>query len=311
MMEKSEVVKTRSYVGQAKASRSAVLFSPYAGNVRKADMKTGTVVHRDEVVAEIYSESVRSAYDMAQATLRQAEDGYSRVSQVYEKGGIADIRMKEVETSLAKARAEAAAASDALASCMVRSPFDGVVSNVFVHQGMDVTVMEPLMKIVDPYSIEIVFSVPEGELSEIVPGMSALVDIPALDKTGIHAEVMTKGVEASPVSYTYECTLKLSHAVAGLSPGMICKVALGKDMLPNYIVPASLVHTDRKGRYVWTVWDGTVHKTYVVTDGFAGNGVIVTDGLSAGEQVISEGFRKVSSGMKVNVLSDVRQTQEP
>ena len=301
VMEKSPDFRIRSYVGQAKASRSAVLYSPYPGRLVSLDARKGNRVGRVEVVAEIYSESVRSSYDMSQAVLRQAEDGYERVLKVYEKGGVSEVRLKEVETSLAKARAGAAAAGDALESCLIRAPFDGVVSDVFAHQGTEVTAVEPLLKIVDASAPEIAFQVPEGELSGIIEGASALVDIPALDREGLPAKVVSKGVEASPVSHTYECSLRLSESLPGLAPGMVCKVALVSDLVPNHVVPAELVHTDRDGRYVWTVRDGVVHKRRVVIGGYAGSGVIITEGLENGEQVISEGFRKVSSGMKVKV----------
>lgn len=300
-MSKSTDMRTRSYVGQAKASKSATLISPYPGTLRTLDVSVGEHVSEGDVLAEVHSESVKSVYDMSRAALEQAEDGYARVRQVKEKGGVPDVRFKEVEADLAKARAAASAAEDAVKSGTITAPFDGVVSRIHTHQGAETVLHAPLMRIIDPMSVEIEFSIPEGELSEIYEGMPAEVDIPALNVEGAEAEVKIKGVEASPVTHTYECSLKLLHPVDGLAPGMVCKVALGKDMQPDYIVPAHIVQTDRNGRYVWTVEDGTVRKTYVVTGGFAGNGVIVTDGLSDGTQVIREGFRKVSSGMKVRV----------
>lgn len=300
-MQKSTDMRTRSYVGQAKSSRSAILHSPYPGTLQELHTSVGEHVSGEDILAEIYSESVKSASDMAQAALGQAEDGYARATEVYGKGGITPVKYKEVETELAKAKAAASAAKDALESGKIRAPFDGVVSSVYAHKGAETTLNGPLIKIIDPDSIEIGFSVPEGELSGIFTGMHAEVDIPALDMEGIPAEVKVKGVEASPVSHTYECTLKLLQSIVSLAPGMVCKVILGKDMQPNYIVPAEVVHTDRNGRYVWTVKDDIVGKAYVAVGGFSGNGVIITDGLSDGDRVISEGFRKVSSGMKVRV----------
>lgn len=302
VMQKSTDIRTRSYVGQAKASRGVVLLSPYSGTLTMLEVRVGETVSTGDVVAEIYSESVRSAYAMAQATLRQAEDGYARIVKVHDRGGVPDAKMSEVEASLAKARAGAAAAKDALESCMVKAPFGGTVSGIYVHQGTDVTAAEPLLRIIDPADMEIEFSVPEGELSGISEGMQAVVDIPALDIEGADAVVVTKGIEASAVSHTYGCSLRLTGPVAGLASGMVCKVTLHKDMNPDYIVPAQVVHTDRTGRYVWVLKDGTVRKVHVVTGGFSGNGVIISDGLSDGDKVIGEGFRKVSSGMKVKEL---------
>ena len=299
VMEKIPDVRVRTYVGQAAASQSVVIHSPYPGTLEKVHVKTGDPVRKGETVAEISSETVRSAYDMAMATLRQAEDAYVRVHKVHEAGGVPDIRMKEVETSLAKARAEASAAGNALESCKVKAPFDGVVSTIPIYQGSEVTALQPLARIIDVSRIEILFQVPEGELSSIRYGMSASADVPALGIEGIPAEVVAKGVEASPVSHTYECTLKIYGPVAGLAPGMVCKVSVGTDIRPGHMVPADAIHTDRDGRYVWTVRDGRVHKNHILTGGFSSDGIIVSEGLEDGDRVIVEGFRKVSSGMKV------------
>lgn len=303
-MHKSTDMRTRSYVGQAKASKSATLTAPYSGTVRNLEASVGEHVSEGDRLAEIHSESVKSAHDMTQATLRQAEDGYARITKA--KGTVTPLKLKEVETDLAKAKAAASAAEDALNSGNIKAPFDGIISAVYIHDGAETVLSQPLVKIISPSDIEIVFSVPEGELNEIYEGMSAEVDVPALNEEGIPAQITTKGVEASPVSHTYECTLKLMEPVDELAPGMVCKVALGKDMQPDYIVPARVIQTDRNGRYVWMVSNNVVQKAYVTVGGFAGNGVIVTDGLSDGDLVISEGFRKVSSGMKVEEVADMK-----
>lgn len=303
VMEKVPDVRVRTYVGQARASQSVTLLSPYSGTLTGLYIKEGDMVRKGEAVAEINSEPVRSAYEMALATLDQAEDGYARIQKVHQAGAVPDIKMKEVETSLAKARAEASAARNAMQSCIVKAPFDGFVSILHAYPDSEVTALEPLAKIVGSAITEIVFQVPEGELSGMIPGGQAYVDVPALGEDGIKAVIIAKGIEASPVSHTYECVLELSEPVRGFAPGMVCKVSLVSDMKPEYIVPAEVVHLDREGTYVWTVSDGTVSKTHIVTGGYAGNGVIVTEGLDDGSRVICEGFRKVSSGMKVKVVS--------
>lgn len=303
-MRKSTDMRTRSYVGQAKASKNVMLTAPYQGTVRNIEASVGEHVSEGDLLAVIYSESVKSAYDMAQAILRQAEDGYTRVMKA--KGTLTPMKYKEAETDLAKAKAAASAAEDVLNSGKITAPFDGVISAVYTQNGTETAIYAPLIKMISPDDMEIGFSVPEGELNEIYEGMDAEVDIPALNMEGVPAEVKIRGVESSPVSHTYECTLKLQHPVASLAPGMVCKVALGKDMQPNHIVPSNVIQTDRNGRYVWTVRNGTVNKVYVVVGGFSGNGVIVTEGLSDGDLVISEGFRKVSSGMKVEEVTDMK-----
>jgi len=85
---------------------------------------------------------------------------------------------------------------------------------------------------------------------------------------------------------------------------MVCKVMMDSDVLRGNIVPANVIQRDMNSTYVWTVKEGRVCRTDLVLDGFAGKGVLVKKGLSKGDLVIVEGFQKVSTGMKVKVISE-------
>lgn len=294
--------QVRSYVGEAVAASSVVLSAPYPGTLQKLNIKSGTTVSNNKVVAEIVSESVLSSYEIAHATLKQAEDGYERAKMVYQKGGLSEVKFVEIETALAKAKASASAAEDALEACKVRAPYSGMVSEVYVQKGVKLAIAQPIAKIIDASSLEVVFAVPETELPKIDKGQLATVDIPALDLFNISAEVVRKGFEANALSHTYQCALKLGEKVKGFAPGMICKIRLSGDTQTGNIIPAHIVQTDVHGRYVWTVSDGQVNKTRISTGGFSPRGIIVDEGLSAGDMVIIEGFQKVSTGMSVKVI---------
>lgn len=301
-MEPSANTQVRSYIGEVRSSRSIVLYAPYPGVLESMNVRVGDKVIDGALVAKINSESVRNSYDMSMATLRQAEDGYARIMKVRQGGGVPEVQVVEVETSLAKARSAAESAKHALAACDVKTPINGTVSEVFQFQGSEVSLAAPLARIVDEKSVEIIIPVPEAELKSVYVGGQAEVDIPALGLEDMPAKIIAKGVEADKLSHTYDCTLSLSSAVDALMPGMVCKVHLEGDAQCGYIVPAELVQTDRDGRYVWIVADGTVEKRKVTVSSFCGKGVVVSDGLNEGDMVISEGFQKVSTGMNVNVI---------
>ena len=127
-----------------------------------------------------------------------------------------------------------------------------------------------------------------------------MVDVPALGKENVPASIISKGIAASPLSHTYECSARTDDRIDGLMPGMVVKVSIDCGSAGNVTVPASVIRSDMEGRYVWTVSDdNTVCKTYVSTGGFSGKGVTILEGLSPGDRVISEGVQKVCTGMKV------------
>ena len=305
VMEVSETAAAgvNGYVGTAKAAKSAFVGCPFPGKLVGLNVSEGEKVEAGQVLAVIESQSVKSSYDMALATLKQAEDGYERVMKVHSSGSVPDVKMVEVQTQLAKARSAAEAAEKAMEDCRIKAPYDAVVSDIYVDPGMELGVMDKIARVVDISTVEIHFPVPENEIGGIAAGMTVRVEIPAIDAGVMSGKVVSKGVEASPLSHTYECTASLLSPLEGLMPGMVVKVYVDGSSGEGITVPASVIRTDISGRYVWTVSEnGIVDKKYVVTEGFSGQGVMISDGLSIGDKVIVEGVQKVCTGLKVRIV---------
>lgn len=292
----------RTYVGTVSPAKSAVISSTYPGTVTVVHVSQGDFVRKGELIAEIYSQSIVSSREMAHATLKQAEDGYARLSQVHGSGSVADVKMVEIETQLSKARAAAEAADKALEDCRIKAPFDGVIGETFIEQGVEVTAAAPVARLLDISSVEINFQVPENEISSIGKGSTFTVTVPAAGDMEFQASFKSKGIVASPFSHSYSCTAVPGGHASGLMPGMVCKISTAGGETAGIVIPASVIRTDMEGRYVWIAEGQTVEKRYVTTGGFAGKGVIILEGLSEGDLVISEGIQKVSSGMKVRVI---------
>ena len=292
-----------NYVGEVRASRTVVLSPRHNGQLTTFNLSQGDYVTKDQVVAQVESSTVIGAYEMSQATLKQAEDAYERLQKVHGTGSVSDVTMVDIQTQLSKARASATSAEQALEDCKVKSPFSGTVAKVYVTEGMEVSMGEPLAEIVDMSSLEIHIPVPETEIVNVKPGQRALMDVPALGLKGIQLKVVSKGVSASALSHTYSCILKPAGNISGLMPGMVSRVYMNKDSVSSITVPSSSIRTDMNGRYVWTVNDDyRVSKAYVTVDGFSGEGVIISSGLEMGDRLIVDGISKVSTGMKVNVI---------
>lgn len=310
-VEVSEGVLTKKYVGTAAPSKSVILSAGYSGTLENLNVSRGDRVRKGDRLAVVSSQNVLSMAESAEAALRRAEDGYDRARKVYEKGGIADVKMVEIETQLAQARAAAKASKAAVEDCTVKAPFDGTVSDVYVESGTEVSALSPLVKIYDISSMKISFSVPENEIGNIKSGDIAIVEVPALGTVSadgsrivrkFEAKVSEKGISGSAVSHSYECTLVPFGDCSGLMPGMVCKISLGSSR-EGYVLPSSLVRTDASGRYVWGLTGAnTVRKIYITTGDFVNRGVSVISGLEEDDLVITEGMQKVSTGMKVQIL---------
>ncbi len=296
----------RTYVGTVRPSKSTTLSARCPGTLASLRITEGQSVSKGDTLAVIESRSVTSALEMAEAKLDQARDGYERLSQVYESGSVPEVKMIEIKTDLAQAEAAVSIARQACDDLTILAPYDGVISDIFTDEGVSLIIEAPIARLVDIGSIEITIPVPENEIWTITVGAPATLSVPALGEGTIDCRVTKKGISASPLSHSYECTLEPVSSSPGLMPGMVSKVslpAMGPDGTSGTIViPASAIKTGTSGRYVWTVEDGLARRADITTGGFSSAGIIVTSGLVPGDRIIVSGAQKVSGGMKVNEI---------
>lgn len=296
----TESVNYKVYVGEVDASSSTIISAGHIGTLTSINVKQGATVKQGELLAEITSKNTIASYEMSQATLKQAEDGYERVKKVHESGTVADVKMIEIETQLAKARAAAKASEESMEECRLKAPFNGTISKIIAEEGVQVNPGTPILKLVDISTILIDIPVPEGEIGKLKIGQEALIDIPALDLCNLKAKIVSKGVTAEFPSHTYECRIAPLKQNPEILPGMVCKVRIHDiATIRSIIIPASSVEVDENGQYVWTVSNGKVEKTYVTVKGYQDKGVMISDGLDLGDSIIIQGAAKVSTGMSV------------
>lgn len=300
-VEYSEYAQKRNFVGTVKASAEVSVSAQFPGKLASVRVRQGDYVRAGETLAVVESQTIKSTYDMAQAALRQAEDAYKRLQQVDATNSVAEIQMVEMETKLKQARAQAEAAAKSLEDCQVKSPFDGVVGDVAASEGVELSLLQPILTVFDISSVEVHIAVPETEVINYSVGDTALIVVPALGDKRVMAVIATKGVSASVLSHSYDFTLRLLGDAGGMMPGMVTKVYVDDADVRSIVIPSAVIKMDAKGKYVWVVENGVVDKRYIEVEGFAGRGVVVSEGLKEGDVVITEGSRKVSTGMPVSV----------
>ena len=288
-----------SYVGKAEATGSAVITAPYAGTLLDIPVKQGQSVKKGQVLARVYSEQVNAAFDMARASLAQAQDGFERIQKLKEGGAVADVKVVEIETQLAQARAAQSAARQTLEEGILKAPFDGVIGEVYAQKGIRADVLQPLVQVLDRNGTYVRFPVPEAEILQLNPGMAVEIEVPALEKT-FQATLESKGVVGQPLSHAYDCLARVTDK--SLLPGMVCKVRVLMPSSSHILCPASAVRTGAEGRYVWCVEQGIVIRKDIVIGGYSGRNIIVESGLKEGDLLIVEGTRKVSGGMRVQTI---------
>ncbi len=290
------------YVGTVIPRRDARLASRHTGKITEVLVRQGARVAEGQPLVRIESQQLSAANDAAEASLRQAEDGLRRVQQVHQSGSVADVKLVDVETKVAQARATVAASRKSLDECIIRAPYAGIVAEINAEVGVETGIVEELVRIVDMSEAEIEIAVPEREINNVSIGDIACVEIQPLN-TRINAVVTEKSLIGSDLSHSYKCRLRLSHKPEGLMPGMISRVfMLNEAETRRMVIPADIIRMDNNGKYVWVINDENITEKRRVTLGnFIGKGVEVTSGLAFGDKVVTKGTLKISTGTKVKI----------
>lgn len=293
----------RNYVGTVEETFGSSLSFQMAGNVQKVLVSEGQRVSKGQLLAVLDQSTAKNMHDAALATLKQAQDGYDRLSALHGKGSLPEIKFVEIQTSLQQAQSAESIARKSLDDCNLYAPFNGVIADRSVEPGMNMMPGMSAFKLVTIDKVKVKASIPENEISQIKEGQTARVNVAALDHKIFEGKIKEKGVMANPLSHTYEIKVELNNPDKELMPGMVCEVLISTDTtISAFIMPNSAIQIlNGDEHFVWLAKDGIATQKLVTTGAITNQGVVITSGLTQGDKVIVEGNQKVSEGMKIEV----------
>lgn len=304
-VEFSESSYNSFYSGTVKEENVTALSFPVMGKVDRVYVGLGETVRQGQLLASIDDASVLSAYNAAKAALEQAEDAYKRMKELHEKGSLAEIKWIDVQSKYQQAKSMEEMAGKNLKDCKLYSPYSGVISSKTVEVGQNVAPGMPVFNIVGRQSMNVRISVPENEISKVVKGQKAVIVVPALDNMKLDGAVSEKGIQANPISRSYEVKIRIdkSSLQKEIMPGMVTEVYITEESdMQNVVIPAGVLQLDEDNNYfVWLNNSGKAEKRIVVCGDFTATGVNVRSGLKAGDEIIVEGQQKVSEGTLVSM----------
>lgn len=289
----------RSYVGHVTAATSLPLTYPLGGRITALYVRNGEHVTEGQLLAEVDSTEAKSLHTAAAAVLRQAEDASSRLRQVYDKGGVADVRWVEMETDLEKARQSEAIARKRLNDCRLTAPSAGVVSALDIHIGQTVLPGQPILTLLDLSSLEAEFSVPEQDVSTLQVGRVVRISVDAARTNALSGRITEKGLTGGAFAHAYTMHASINDG-AGLLPGMVCKVQVPAERTDGIIIPGACVSTTPQGPAVWIIKQNRAERRHIEVERYVSEGVLVSEGLVAGDTIVTGGYQKLYSGAEVS-----------
>ncbi|HTT62680.1 MAG TPA: efflux RND transporter periplasmic adaptor subunit [Bryobacteraceae bacterium] len=325
------VSRTISLPAEIQPYLSVALHAKVAGYVERILVDRGSVVKQGELLAELSApemtariaeaeskaQAAQSDKLQADAQLAAAESTYGRLRKAAETpGAVAGNEVvqaqKEVEAAqaLVHARAQASQAAaaavrsekDMEAYLKITAPFDGVVTDRYVHPGALVGPgPDPVLLMIQQIShLRLVVPVPEEDVGEMARGASVPFHVPAYPGRVYTGTVARISHALDPKTRTMPVELDVFNRDGTLAPGMYPDVAWPvRSTHPALFVPKTSVVTTTERTFVIRDRNGRAEWVDVKAGAAEGDSIEVRGELAAGDRVVRRATDELRDGMPI------------
>lgn len=327
----TEALTRRAFPGRARAGQKVNLSFRVTGPLIELPADVGDEFKTGDVVARIdpqdYLNTLGTAsgqLEAAQARAKKAEADYRRIQEIHKKDpgstsqATIDLARSVRDSSRASANSLTSAvkaAQDKVDYTTLHAPFAGVVVETYVENFETVIAKQPILRLLDPSSIEFVINVPENLIIYAPYVDNVVVTFDALPGVEIPATIKEMGREASQSTRTYPITLVMeqpdnAEILSGMAGSARVFARIPEEVeaagMQGMQVPATAIFAleDPQKSYVWVIDETskTLHSREVEIGQLTAYGVLILSGLSAGEWVVVKGVHSVKEGQVVRIM---------
>ena len=252
----------------------------------------------------------KSAVAQASARLEAANASLNRLKSLLSQGVAAPREVEDATRVQAEATAEleqAKSAVDAAAALAARTrvhaTFPGVVAKRFHNPGdfVEAAASDPVLRVINPAQLQVVASVPVGDLSRVVIGHIAEIRQPGHEDLET-MRVATKAAQVDPLTATADVRLTFAKPTS-LAAGTVVQIEIVGEEHKNVVVipSAALLEEDDEVFVMVAGADNKAHKYPVATGLSTPTLVEVTTGLKAGDRVIVRGQDGLPEGAAITI----------
>lgn len=300
----------KNFAGMSTADDMANLAFREPGQIIKVNVREGQSVKKGTLIAEINPREYLSQMEADKATYLTAQSQMERNKRLIEKQAISRQDYEAAEAAYVRARSAYDNSRNILSDTKLIAPFSGAVEKLFVDNYQRVQAGEAVLRLVDPKTTTVKFTMPESGLQTLkISGITFSVQFdnyPGVTFSARLKEYVQSSTQASGI--TVALTLDGPNLEKySIAPGMACTANLRVDIPDRRDltgVPLTAVFERDGKKYVWVVNDRDEAELQEVTLGdlYGTDMVAVSKGLSPDQTVITAGVYRITAGEKVKIL---------
>lgn len=262
--------------------------------------KGQTIIKLDAAITENSIAEVRNRLELAEIT-------FEKQAKLWEKKVGTEMQYLQAKNQRDALRKQLSTLQAQLDKYIIKSPINGVIDDISVNIGENVSPGFRMIRVVNLSEVEIKAEVPESYVGKIKKGDSVSIKFPAISY--IHsAKVTSVGQVISSGNRTYTVQVKFKNPDNKLKPNLLALLSFVDYYNPSVIaIPSSIIISQQNQKIVSIAvknskGDYEVSSKTVVT-GQSNNGITeILEGLNEGDLLITEGYKSLENGDLLKIV---------
>ncbi len=342
-VKKSDIEVPMKFSAKMKGQADVTIMPQVSGQLMKIYVTEGQQVSKGQTLFVIDSRNAQHELESARANLQAANSNlqaataqansakleYESNKNLYDKQIVSNYMLesslnnyKQAQAAVSQAKASVSQAQAAvnrakvnLGFCTIKSPVAGVIGEIPVYAGEQVTPMTQLTIVSGNRQMEAEFSLPESILeagltsgytqTDKAKNMASLPDVTFIMKNGteypIKGRISTLTGVVNATTGSLACKAIFPNPNGVLYSGIQGTVVLPYSHNDVMVIPqAAVVRLQDKSLVYKVKADSTATAvTVITTDVGNGKDVIVNEGLNPGDRIVTVGANNLQEGQRV------------
>ena len=292
-----KLTDVRSFSGTIEGSQQTTATAKLGDPIAKINVRVGSKVRKDQVLAEFVFTGDNTAYQQAQANIAMQEKSLNRLKEVQAKGGVSlqDVEQLETQINVAKMQMETARRAT-----LVLAPSSGTITEVKHKVGEVPGVGGAMFTIANLDKVILKLNVTSSEIGFFKKGAKATIE---LNGEKLQGEVSLIPLAANPITRFFPVEVTFKNKGQKLLPGMYLTTKIDAREVTGVTVPVEAIVYSNGVNSVWIVDNEGKAKRKIVQLGVqTKTDIQIKDGLNEGDVVMVEGQNRMNDGDKVLIV---------
>ena len=321
-VKKTDEIGTLNLNGYIKANNPIGIFVDKKLKVKEVFIKNGDFVEKGQILMTFDDDEANKLnrnIEKERINLEKIQRDLNTTRELYKLGGASRDEVRNLEDNARVSQLNIDEYTEVLnkTATEVRSPVDGVVSNLKAQENYLVDTDSSLLEIIDSNDLRIIVEIPEYNTQSVKLGQTVKIRQDISDDDKVYDGEITKISRLSTTSSltsenVLEADVKTKELIPNLVPGFKIKAVLQlKSDEKNIVIPKIALQSENGKYFVFTIdTKNTVKRKEVTVKNIVGDNIIVTSGLNVGEILIITPDNRLSDGLILTEGSNPNASNE-